>query len=258
VRQNGSAEDYAALLKQARESFERGDFAEIVRLMDQHFGKTRYSLKNLFRDEQRRVLNKILASTRDEIHSSYRMITDRHAPLIRFLADLRVPPPKMLKLAAELVLNSELRRHFDAESLDFERVRSLLKECEATQVPLEHDALGYAVKQHLDRLSDQVLKEPENLDLLSRFAEAAEVACNLPFEVNLWKPQNIYHRLQLNVLPRLRTRAEGGNEEAKGWLAKFLALGGRLGFRVEPSPAPAGNPPPPPAKTVVPAEEIKA
>jgi hypothetical protein len=247
VRSDGSEEDHATLLKEARESFDRGDFSDIVRLMDRHFGDTRYSLKSLFRDEQRRVLDKILAATRDEIHSSYRMITDRHAPLIRFLADLQVRPPKMLKLAAEMVFNSELRRLFDAEILDVERVRGMLKECEASQVPLEHDALGYAVKRHFDRLADLLLKEPGNQELLRRFTEAADVARELPFEVNLWKPQNSYYRLLQTALPQARARQDDANGESKAWIAKFLALGRRLGFQVDENPEGAVNPPPSPA-----------
>jgi hypothetical protein len=62
-----------------------------------------YSLKNLFRDEQFKVLNQILAATRDEIHNTYRLLTDRYAPLTRFLNDIHVPPLNSLAPATEFV-----------------------------------------------------------------------------------------------------------------------------------------------------------
>src|SRR5262249_46946431 len=50
--QQGRAEAFAA-------AFARVDYAEIIRLMDRHFGAS-YSLAALFRDEQRRVLKKVM------------------------------------------------------------------------------------------------------------------------------------------------------------------------------------------------------
>jgi hypothetical protein len=232
VRFDGEPEAYAALAREMRAAFERADFPELIRLMDHHFGAVHYSVKNLFRDEQHKVLNQILAATRDEIHNTYRLITDRYAPLMRFLADLRGPTLKPLRLATEFVLNSELRRQFEGDNLNLQRVRTLLGECEATKIPLDTDTLAYALKGHLDRLSDQLLKSPETLDLLQRFTDAADLACNLPFEISLWKPQNAYSGLRATVVPDLRQRAEAGDETAKAWLEKFLVLGERLGFRV--------------------------
>ncbi|MGO8678006.1 MAG: DUF3536 domain-containing protein [Limisphaerales bacterium] len=233
VRLGGESPAYAALVSDLRTAFEAGDFPELIRLMDHHFGATHYSLKNLFRDEQRKVLNQILAATRDEIHNTYRLITDRYAPLMRFLADLRAPPLKPLALATEFVLNSELRRQFEGDTLDLQRVRTLLGECESTKVPLDADTLAYALKGHLDRLSDLVLKSPEAPDLLQQFTDAAELARALPFEVNLWKAQNAYAGMRTGVVPGLRRRAEAGDDAAKAWLEKFPVLGERLGFRVD-------------------------
>ena len=71
-----------------------------------------YSLKSLFRDEQHKVLNQILAQTRDEIYNTYRLLTDRYAPLTRFLDDIHAPPLNSLAPAAEFVLNTELQRQF--------------------------------------------------------------------------------------------------------------------------------------------------
>jgi len=66
-------------------------FSETMRILDRHFGETHYSLKNLFRDEQFKVLNQILAQTRDEIYNTYRTLTDRYAPLTRFLNTMHAP-----------------------------------------------------------------------------------------------------------------------------------------------------------------------
>ena len=100
-------EVYDSLVQDAKAAFERADFPEFIRILDKHFGETHYSLKNLFRDEQLKVLNQILATTRDDIYNTYHLLTDRYAPLTRFLNDIHVPPLNSLAPAMEFVLNAE-------------------------------------------------------------------------------------------------------------------------------------------------------
>jgi hypothetical protein len=236
VHLNGHSEEYGPLLKEAREAFDRADFPEIIRLMDRHFGQTQYSLKNLFRDEQRKLLNQILATTREEIHSAYRLIANRHSPLLRFMAHLHVPMLEGLRIAVEIVLNSEIRSQFDSDHLDVERVRSLLAECLATKVTLDRDHIAYACKSYFDRLSERLLKTPEDVDLLRRLIEAAKLIPELPFEINLWKPQNVYFEISQTIRPDWSKRARKGDETAKLWERLIVEFGEALGFAIHAEP----------------------
>jgi alpha-amylase/alpha-mannosidase (GH57 family) len=230
VRFNKSPENYDLTLQEAKAAFERADYPDLIRVMDRHFGSTNYSLKNLFRDEQRRVLNQILATTRDDIHNTYRMLTDRYAPLSRFLNDIHVPPLNSLAPATEFVLNAELRKLFANGHLDMERANSLLAEAKRINATLEADTIAFAAKNHLDHLSDELVKSPEDFDLLQRLTDSAALVQLLPFGVNLWKPQNIYDQLASKILPEMRAR---NDEKSRAWTEKFLTLGERIGFHVQ-------------------------
>jgi alpha-amylase/alpha-mannosidase (GH57 family) len=230
VRYDGDLRAYTTAVEEMRGAFERADFPELIRMMDRHFGKANYSLKNLFRDEQFRVINQILATTRDEIHNTYRLLTDRYAPLTRFLNDIHAQPLNTLAPATEFVINAELRKQFENGHLDAERVKSLLAEAQASNAALETDTLAFAVKKHFDRLSDELSKSPEDLDVLERFRNSAALLQLFPFGVNLWKPQNIYEQLQARIFPEMKSR---GDEKSKIWTEKFLRLGERLGFHVQ-------------------------
>jgi alpha-amylase/alpha-mannosidase (GH57 family) len=223
-------EEYTALVQETKAAFERADFPELIRVMDKHFGRAYYSLKNLFRDEQTKVLNQILATTRDEIHNTYRLLTDRYAPLTRFLNDIHAPPLNSLAPATEFVLNADLRKQFENGHLDAGRVKSLIAEARAANVPLETDALAFVAKNHFDRLSDELCKMPEDADLLQRFTNSAALIQRFPFGVNLWKAQNIYDQLRAKILPEMKNR---GDEKSKAWTEKFLMLGEQLGFHVQ-------------------------
>jgi alpha-amylase/alpha-mannosidase (GH57 family) len=234
VRRDGDPEAYQKMVGELRADFERADFPALIRLVDKHFGQTNYSLKNLFRDEQQKVLNQILAVTRDEIHNTYRLITDRYGPLTRFLADIHVPPLQSLAPAMEFVLNSEIRRQFENGHADPERVKSLLAEARIAKITFETDSLAYAVKKYFDQLSDQLLKTPDDYELLQRLSDSAILLHVLPFEVNLWKTQNNYYVMLTTILPEVQKRAD---EKSKTWIEKFRALGEQLGFHLNGNPA---------------------
>lgn len=236
VREDGDVEGYKKLIQELRVPFEHGNFAEMIRLMDHHFGPVHYSVEHLFRDEQRNILNQIIAGPRDEIYSTLRHITEHYAPLRRFMADLRVPPLKSLGVASEIVINGELRRQFESDALDLERVRTLLAEAAAGKVTLYNDDLAYALKAHIDCLSDKLITEFQDTDCLQRLVDAAEVARLTPFQVNLWKPQNTYYDILAGSLLEMRQCAGEGNKEAKVWLKKFFTLGEKLGFAADIQP----------------------
>ena len=230
VRIYQGQEPYEALVREAKETFERADFPETIRMLDRHFGENHYSLKNLFRDEQFRVLNEILTQTRDDIYNTYRVLTDRYAPLTRFLNDIHVPPLNSLAPAAEFVLNTEFRRQFMNGKVDVERVRTLVNEARFTNAALEKDGLAFTAKKHFERLSDELAKTPEDLDVLQRLCDSTALLPILPFKVDLWKPQNFYFQLANSTLPEVKER---GDEKSKAWLEKFSQLGERLGFRMQ-------------------------
>jgi len=230
VRLFQSAEKYQELVTQSQAAFQGADFPEAIRVLDRHFGETHYSLKNLFRDEQYKVLHQILAATRDDIYNAYKSLTDRYAPLTNFLNDTHMPPLHSLAPAVEFVINAELQKQFENGHPDPERVKLLVAQAQKTNAAIEKDMLAFAVKKHFDRLSEELLKTPENLDLLQRLSNSSGLLPILPVGVNLWKVQNAYDQLRGRLLPQV---AERGDGKAGIWMEKFFALGEQLGFHID-------------------------
>ena len=54
---------YETLVQEFQKGFSRSDFPEFIRAMDRSFGSSIYSLKSLFRDQQRHILDSILENT---------------------------------------------------------------------------------------------------------------------------------------------------------------------------------------------------
>jgi len=238
-----SQEDYDGLVSEVSRAFLTGDVPATLRALDRQFVGVTYSLKSLFRDEQRRIVSTILNSTLAEAEGSFRQLYEQHAPLMRFLGELGTQPPQVLKLTAEFVLNSSLRRAFEQEDLDLERIRTLLDAAQRERVNLDGAGLSYALRASLDQMMQNFQAEPAATDRLQRMEAAIDMVRSLPFEVNLWKVQNIYYQMLLQVRPEFQAR---NDEEARTWLAHFDALGEKLGIAVpEPQPPPPSETPEP-------------
>ena len=221
-------------------AFGRADFAEVIRRLDRHFGESTYSIKSLFRDEQRKVLNLLLESTLPEAETLFRQIYEHHTPLMQFLSDLsiplsdlHIPLPKAFHMAASFILNIDLRRAFEEEVLHLDRLRALLEAVHKWQIELDTTSLGYTLQKSLERLSEQLASSPNDLSLLITLEAAIGLLRSLPFEVNLWKVQNLYYDLLRRIYPEVLDKADQEDPEAQVWVNHFVSLGEVLLIKVE-------------------------
>ena len=232
VRKFLGEDAYQGFLQEVSEPFESGDFPQIIRLFDRHFGESNYSLRSLFRDEQRRILNFILSSTLESAEAAYRQIYEHYAPTIRFIADLGIPAPRALSTAAEVVINGNLRDALESEELDSEKINGLLEAARVDGVALDPTTLAFALKGTIERLAEKLSCEPGNVERVRKLLRAIELTRSLPFETELWKVQNGYYRLLRSVFQDFRSRADQGDEHARLWVEHFTALGEKLAVNV--------------------------
>jgi hypothetical protein len=225
-------EGYHALTLEAGAAFEHGDLPQVVRLLDRYFGGMPYSLRSLFRDEQRRILARILASTLAEVEGEFRQIYAQHAPLMRFLKTLGTPLPKAFAAAAELVLSVDLRRAVSVPEVDPEEVAKLLASRAALGVELDVQDLSFALKGTLDALMDRLRESPADPDLLQRVDATVSLARTPPFDVDLWRAQNGCYELLQTVYPEQLEKSEAGDVEAAEWVGRFRTVAERLAVRV--------------------------
>ncbi|HAU32458.1 MAG: Glycoside hydrolase, family 57 [Desulfotomaculum sp. 46_296] len=223
-----SEEAYQEMIQEVTEAFDRVDSPEVIRLFNRYFEGTTYSLKQLFRDKQRKVLDQILNTTLAEIAADYRHIYERHAPLMLFLKDLNIPQPKVLYTATEFVLNTSLRYALAEDEPDLERIKAILNEAKIFKVPLDGTSLGYIIKKSLEKMGERLYKNPEDISQIKRLDSFIGLILTLPFEVDLWKIQNIYYEMLQRNYPELKAKEIQGDESLRTWIAHFESLGDKL------------------------------
>ena len=232
VRPAVEGEAYETLVAELSAAFELGDFASVLRSLDEHFGEPAYSLQSLFRDPQRQVLDQLLASTHEELEREYREIYELHAPLMRFLAGLGQPLPAGFRAAAELVVNADLRRAIADAGADPEEVEQRLREAAAWRLDLDRAGLGLALAWAVQRRVELLRESPDDDLLLRELERAVALAHSVPFPVDLAEAQTAFYRFVEDAWAGRAAAAGAGDETAAAWVASVAALGEALRVRV--------------------------
>ena len=232
VREFSNHEDYGEIEKELVAAFERADTTEVIRLLDKDFGGNIYSLKSLFRDEQQRILDVILASSVNEVEAANRRLFEQNVPLIRFLADLGVTRPRIFDRMAEFAINAQIRGVLEADHIDPEKLKSLLQEAAAMKVPLDQETLDFMVRKQAERAAHEIREAPEDLATIVNARKMVTAARMLPFPVTLWELENAVAASMNGTLSRNRARSENGDATAREWVENFTTLADQLRLKV--------------------------
>jgi (1->4)-alpha-D-glucan 1-alpha-D-glucosylmutase len=233
VRAFQGLEKYSALVEEMKEVFQRADFSEIIRLMDRGFGDSAYSLKSLFRDEQRKITKQVLHGAQLEAEHAYSRLYEQNLPTMRYLHAIGVPLPRTYQMAADFVIYKDLRWAVDEDEPKLQQIRALIRDAALWKVSLDTVGLAYRFSRTITRMAERLREHVTHLAHLQTLEETVELAKSLPFEVNLWRCQNVYFEIMSTGCRDVRARAENGDEEAQSWLGHFIALGEKLGIDVE-------------------------
>jgi hypothetical protein len=198
--------------------------------MDKHFGVNTYSIRDLFRDEQRKVLGLLIGSTLEDFESSYRRMYDDSRTLMGFLREIGMPLPKAFVDVAEFILNADMQKVLREDEADVERLRSIVDEMNRWGVEADAVNTEFVVRRRLERLMDRLAGNPEETGALRGLAEAVSLLRSARVDIVYWKIQNDYFRIAATAYPGLAARASSGDRAAQEWIGTFRDLGEQLFF----------------------------
>ncbi|MBU4262997.1 MAG: DUF3536 domain-containing protein [Proteobacteria bacterium] len=224
---------YLAMKEEFIASFELGDYSQLVRIMDTHFGLHTYSLLDLFRDEQRNILEILTEQTVKGFINRYREMYDQSLSLMQFLQHTAMPIPRVLVNAAEYVDNHDLWNAIRAESLDCQNVSKLLEDIRRWGVTVDFSKMEMVVRYRLEKMMEQFAGNPTEPGLLEQIRTVLKLLGQMDTEVNYWQIQNSYHSMAQTITQDFSAAARAGDREALRWLEEFRDLGIELSFNIE-------------------------
>lgn len=231
VRRFQGEDAYRKLNEEMDAVLDRADLPEMIRYMDANFSAATYSLKSLFKDEQRAILTIILKDQLADIETIFRREYERHSPMMRFIDDLFMPLPRPFQTVAEYALTSMINEAFAEEELDHDRIEALIKDATRGNIPLDTKLLEITLRRRLEQTERQLLDDPANFTRLEQFHRELMLIPCMPFEINLWEIQNNYWGLVQTIMHEFKYKAMRGDEDARRWLDIFRKVGDLLGVR---------------------------
>ena len=231
VRSFLGEEAYLTMKQEVVSAFNEGDFAAIIRLIDTHFSMHTYSLKDLFRDEQRHILQHIIAGTLQEFEEKYLTLYENSKILMGFLRETGVPVPQRFMTTAETALNLRLQKMFTAGPIEMDSLSEVVSEITGWDVGVDAVALEFIIRRRLEGAMALLLEEPDNDQLLSEVLQLVEAVALLPLKVNLWQTQNMYWTMLQSRASELRSGIGVANEPIC-WSEAVRNLGQLLFFNV--------------------------
>lgn len=218
---------YEAMKRDLSEDLRVNGVSSVIRVVDEYFAEPLLSIRALFRDEQRRILNVLCNTTLAEAESAFRQLHERYDPLMRFHATLGVPLPKVLRTAAEFDVNMQLRRLSEEDELAFGEIEQRLREARDEGVALDETTL-IALTRAIERAADAFCRHSDDVELLERWESVVSIVRDAAISVDLRKPQNDYYHLKKSIRPVIAASAGNGSSTANRWLQHFDALGEKL------------------------------
>jgi alpha-amylase/alpha-mannosidase (GH57 family) len=213
--------------------FSRAEFPSALLMLEKTIGASTYSLRHLFRDEQRRILQIVLEANLSNAEAAYRQIHDTNAPLLLFLKDLNVPAPRALAAASEYLLNVSIRRAFENPVFELNTVRQLLDAAAMHGVALDPAFLEMAIRRRMEQIAEAFQQRPTEMEALQRMEDIAGLLVYFPFEIYLRTVQNVFYHIRENDYLQMKKKARRREKTAAKWVDTFQALGKKIGVRAE-------------------------
>jgi len=206
-------------------AFDQANVADIIRLMDKHFGTNSYSLWYLFKDEQRNVIQKILQPNLEQTERTIAQIYTENCTIMNFLKQLNIPIPQSLFVITEQAINQEAKRFFSQELINLDKLKDLIQEIQHWPITIDHTTLAFEIRGWVNQALEKLSKQPDDISRIQEIASVLNQLKEIDIHLNLWKAQNIYFQIKQEVIPSYKKKADQGDKNAESWLEQFKKLG---------------------------------
>ena len=115
IKEYSGADEYNEIQKNLTSTFVNYPLTEIIRSLDYNFGAEYYTLKDIFIEERRKILNVMIQGKTNKFSGLYKDIYEDGKASIFHFKNLGLNPPDEFKIAARYVLGIEFNKQFENE-----------------------------------------------------------------------------------------------------------------------------------------------
>ncbi len=209
------------LYEALRTAFHESNMAELIQLISQHFGTSSFSFWQLFKDEQKNVLQLLVRQETEQAEAAFKQIYDRNYNLMNVLQRVNIHMPMLFRKNLELVINNQLRRIFQEPDIKAAEVKRLSDEVNKWQISLDEEAIAFVATEKLNAMFLAYASHPEELTTLINLYQILQHLSELGIQPDLWKLQNQAFQLAKSH-PQLWQDGAAENKEIRWFFERLI------------------------------------
>ncbi len=155
-----SPEDFETIAQKAAVAFDSGNLSECIDIIKKNFQEKSFSYFDLFKDQQMRLLQRVIGEHEERAMASYEKIYDSSYSLLNLMNSGHLGVPKILQRNLETVFEHKLEEIFldELKPLNFTRLEQYVQSIEKWHVNtyLDYDRLNYLATNRLVARIDKV------------------------------------------------------------------------------------------------------
>jgi alpha-amylase/alpha-mannosidase (GH57 family) len=211
-------------------AFKASDLGQVIGIMQEYFGKKKFTIWHLFRDEKQKILKQITQQSEQQVERAFRDIYNDNYQLMVRIEDGLIPVPEFFKTAAQFIVNHDLREVFNTDNGKL-HVRNLEHICEEFNrwnlTIADEQAFKLAVNNRIFAEICDLEKTDEDIPKLEDLSRVLTLLKQLNVKLDFWQGQNAYFSI-------LKTHEKGLWEyPSNEWKKAFEQLGKMLSVRRE-------------------------
>lgn len=229
VKQGMDETTFRSMENELFESFSKGQINETILLIPKHFGESNYSLKDMFKDDQKRILEFILQGAVKKARELYEIIYRDNSTMLHFMNEVTIPQPRLFRAAAEITLNAEIQQMLSSKELDIESFSKVISEITSLSVQLDSELIALEANERVARELTRLTDTPEDTKGLENVERLLKILRELPLKLNLWHSQNIAFKMTESLY---KTMKEKDDKNSQAWVQAFQRLCETIGIRL--------------------------
>lgn len=234
IKEFVSLSEYNNMQKDLTEAFLSYPLTESIRKIDEYFGREYFTLRDIFVDERRKLLRKVLQDELSKFKNIYRDLYAQGRGSMRHLKNLNLNIPQEFKIAAQYTLSQDFN-NFVLECEDEINESSIQNAIEvkneAALIDVELDK-EKANKVFTQKIIKEVFALSRNLEIhrAQTVLELFDYVEKLDLKINIAEAQNIYFAKiyhELGVILESQKNKEDLKENRQ-FVLLLLQIGQRL------------------------------
>ncbi len=212
---------------------------EVIRGLDEYFGKEYFTLKNLFIEERRKIINVLIQDKLEKFASTYKNLYDEAKGPMLQLKELDLKVPEEFKIAAEYALSCALNNLIqDAEDIGaselLETAIEINKEARKLEVKLDNPTVRETYNNYITEKVAELSIE-DDVNSYESLISSLELIKKLDFQPDLSDAQNIYFDTIYKKIPELieKLNFSKNKETDSNYISLMLTLGEKLNFNLD-------------------------